>query len=118
MEHGFRFRQHEHLKGRNEIRDVFRRGKVVSCPGAKLFVLANGLPHNRIVITFPRKFGNAVVRNRARRVSREAYRLRRNAVKTGFDLALLLYPGQDVLEARLGQLELLFARSRLLIEAD
>jgi RNase P protein component len=65
---------------------------VVYCPGAKLFFFANDLPYNRIVITFARKFGNAVQRNRARRLGREAYRLMRDNCKAGYDLVLLLYP--------------------------
>jgi ribonuclease P protein component len=90
--HPFRFTREERLKGKDEIRAAFKRGKVVSCHGAKLFVLKNGLPGNRIAVTFARKFGNAVQRNRARRISREAYRLTRNRLNTGFDLALLVYP--------------------------
>lgn len=115
MDHGFRFRQHEHIKGRDEIRDVFKRGKVVSCPGARLFMLANGRSYNRIVFTFARKYGNAVERNLSRRLSREAYRLQRNSLKTGFDFSLLVYPGKDVLEARMDQLHTLFSRSALFI---
>jgi ribonuclease P protein component len=93
--HPFRFTRGERLKGRDEIRAAFKRGKVVSCPGAKLFVLKNGLPGNRIAVTFARKFGNAVQRNRARRISREAYRLTGNRLKTGFDLVLLVYPWES-----------------------
>jgi ribonuclease P protein component len=111
VDHGFRFRRKEHLKGRDEIRDVFKRGRVVSCSGAKLFILKNELPHNRIAFTFARKFGNAVERNRARRLSREAYRLTRNTIKPGFDLVLLVYPGKDVFNIRLEQLGGLFSRA-------
>ncbi|GHT77599.1 hypothetical protein FACS1894130_02420 [Spirochaetia bacterium] len=111
MDHGFRFRWKEHLKGRDEIRGAFKRGKVVSCSGAKLFIIKNKLPHNRIAFTFARKFGNAVERNRARRVSREAYRLQRNTLKTGFDLVLLIYPGKDVFNIRMEQLGILFSKA-------
>jgi hypothetical protein len=67
-----------------------------------LFILKNGLPGNRLVVTFARKFGNAVTRNRTRRVSREAYRLLKNRLKTGFDLVMLVYPaGQQRSVSRL-----------------
>ena len=56
----------------------------------KLFFLANELPYNRIAFTFIRKYGNAVERNRARRLSREAYRLMKGDLKTGYDLVLLI----------------------------
>jgi ribonuclease P protein component len=106
-----------------------------------LFILENGLPGNRLVVTFARKFGNAVKRNRARRVSREGYRLLKNRLKTGFDLVMLVYPaGQqrtasrlesasgletapvpavsatDCLAVRIGQLRNLFNRAGLFAE--
>jgi ribonuclease P protein component len=112
--HVFRFRQNERLKKKEEIRAVFNHGKGVNCPGAKLFRLENGLSHNRIAFTFARKFGNAVERNRARRLSREAYRFIRNRLKSGYDLVLLVYPGRDFLASRMDQLKTLFFKAGLL----
>jgi ribonuclease P protein component len=109
----FRFLRKEKLKKTDEIREVFNRRKVVSCPGAKLFTCSNGLPYNRIAFTFSRKFGNAVERNRSRRLSREAYRLLRNELRKGYDLVLLIYPGQDVFSVRMNQLRELFSRAGL-----
>jgi ribonuclease P protein component len=57
-----------------------------------LFFLENGLPHNRVVFTFARNYGNAVERNRAKRLGREAYRLLSSRLQGGFDLVLLIYP--------------------------
>jgi ribonuclease P protein component len=82
----------ERLKKNGDITGVFKKGRSVTCQGAKLFYLENGLSHNRIVFTFGRKYGNAVQRNRARRLGREAYRLLKGGVKTGYDLVLLAYP--------------------------
>jgi ribonuclease P protein component len=79
-----------------------------------LFVVRNELPYNRVVFTFARKFGNAVERNRARRLSREAYRLLRNALEPGFDLVLFLYPGGDSFGNRMEQLKILFRKAALL----
>jgi ribonuclease P protein component len=110
----FRFRRKEHLKKGEDIRRVFKQGRVVPCALAKLFVVRNELPYNRIVFTFARKFGNAVERNRARRLSREVYRLLRNALEPGFDLVLLLYPGGDSFDNRMEQLKILFRKAALL----
>jgi ribonuclease P protein component len=119
MEGDFRFRRMEHLKKGESIRRVFKQGRFVSCSRAKLFVARNQLPYNRIAFALARKFGNAAERNRARRLSREAYRLIRNALEPGFDLVLLLYPGEDSFDnkafsRRTEQLEILFRKAALL----
>jgi len=113
----------EHLKGRKEIREVFGKGKQFYCRGAKLFVLKNDLPYNRICFTFSRKFGNAVVRNHAKRLGREAFRLMRGRLCGGYDLVFLVYPPQDkeqpgkskiTFSEKAHQLEFLFAKAGLL----
>jgi ribonuclease P protein component len=127
----YRFPRKEKLKGRNEIREVFDRKKNVTCPGARLLMRRNGLQHNRIAFTFSRKFGNAVERNRSRRLSREAYRLLRNELRKGYDLVLLVYPegnlgpggprrsrpGRDDFNTRMDQLRNLFSRAGLFMSA-
>jgi ribonuclease P protein component len=71
------------------------------------------LPYNRIVFTFARKYGNAVNRNRARRVGREAYRHIRNELTAGYDLVLLVYPGKDRFARRMEQVRILFSKAGL-----
>jgi len=75
----------------------------------------NGLPYNRIAFTFPRKFGTAAQRNRSRRLSREVYRQLRSGLCKGYDLVLLVYPGQDVYLVRMEQMRGLFSRAGLVI---
>jgi ribonuclease P protein component len=118
VERVFRLKRDERLKRRDEIRAVFNRREAVSCSGARLFRLKNGLERNRIAFTFARRFGNAVERNRSRRVGREAYRLLKNRLESGYDLVLLVYPGRDFLADRIDQLETLFARAGLLAETE
>jgi ribonuclease P protein component len=112
----FRFRREEHLKGRNDIREVFGKGKRFGCRGAKLFVLKNKLPINRICFTFSRGFGTAVERNHSKRLGREAYRSLKPRLKYGYDLILLVYPTDTSLglNERMEQLKLLFARAGIL----
>jgi ribonuclease P protein component len=110
-----RFRRAERLKRRNEIREVFDKGRRTGCRGAKLFVLRNNLPRNRICFTFSRGFGNAVKRNRARRLGREAYRNLKSRLQCGYDLILLFYPeDSQTFAGRREQLEYLFTRAGLL----
>ena len=111
----FRFLREERLKKRDEIKKVFNCGKSVGCRGAKLFVLKNGLPLNRVCFTLSRGFASAVKRNRAKRLGREAYRALRPSLARGYDLVLLVYP-EDAsagLANRAGQLRYLFSKAGL-----
>ena len=108
----FRFRREEHLKKGSEIREVFKRGKRVACRGAKLFVLRNGLPRNRICFTFSRGFPGAVRRNRDKRLGREAYRALKPRLDGGYDLVFLMYP-EDPGADRPAQLGYLLAKAGL-----
>jgi ribonuclease P protein component len=112
----YRFRRKERLKRGEDIRRVFNRGKTAVCSGVKLFFLENGLSYNRIAFTFRRKFGNAVERNRSRRLSREAYRLSRKALKTGFDFVVLVSPGKDVYTTRIEQMRGVFLKAAMVAE--
>jgi len=112
-----RFRREEHLKRRKEIREVFGKGKQYSCLGAKLFILKNDLPNNRICFTFSKGkgFKSAVSRNRARRLGREAFRLIKHRLESGYDFILLVYPESEAaLSDRARQLDSLFSKAGLL----
>jgi ribonuclease P protein component len=113
----FRFKREEHLTGRDKIKDVFGKGRRIGCRGAKLFVLKNDLPCNRICFTCARGFTGAVERNRAKRLGREAYRNIKPRIKCGYDMILLVYPDNpDTSYAgRAGQLEHLLSGAGLLV---
>jgi ribonuclease P protein component len=70
--------------------------------------------------TLSRGFGNAVVRNRAKRLGREAFRLMKPHLSVGHDLILLVYPvskelsATETLSERIRKLESLFLKAGLL----
>jgi len=112
----YTFTRNEHLKNGDEIKKAFAHGRKTSCTGAKLFYLENGMKVNRVAFTFARKYGNAVERNRSRRLSREAYRLTKPRMKRGFDLVILVYPGGDDYQRRFHQLDSLFVKAGLITD--
>lgn len=57
-----------------------------------LFARPNGQPHSRLGITTTRRLGKAVIRNRARRIVREAYRTHRDQMPKGLDLVIVVRP--------------------------
>ena len=63
------------LKSNFQFRAVYDSGHSVGGKYIVLFCMENSLGINRLGITVSKKVGNSVVRNRARRVIRESYRL-------------------------------------------
>ena len=66
-----------YLRGSNDFQKVYRRGKRYDGVLMTAFVLPNNLSHDRLGVTASRKaLGNAVQRNRAKRLLKETFRLR------------------------------------------
>ena len=84
----------------NDFRRAYKRGKSHVSPLLVAYVLKNRLGCTRVGITTSKKIGNAVVRSRARRVLREAYRGLIGRVKPGYDL-WTMYAGADGLSFEL-----------------
>lgn len=82
----FRFTKAERLTRKKEFEKVFREGKVLKNGKIVLYVIPNGLQHSRLGLVVSRKVGNAVRRNRAKRLLREAYRLNKHLLTSHVDI--------------------------------
>ena len=60
-------------------------------PEFAIFARPNGMTQSRLGVTATRRLGKAVVRNRARRLVREAYRTHRDEFPAGFDLVVVAH---------------------------
>ncbi|MGD0572394.1 MAG: ribonuclease P protein component [Sedimentisphaerales bacterium] len=57
-----------------------------------LFARENGLDYPRLGISIGKSCGNAVVRNRLKRLLREAFRQNKQLIAPGFDFVVLMSP--------------------------
>jgi ribonuclease P protein component len=90
-----RFRPHEHLRRPADFEAVYDRRRSAADATLVVYVRENGLPHSRVGLSVSKKFGTAVRRNRIRRLLREAYRLEKADLPTGYDFVLIPRPQDD-----------------------
>lgn len=79
----------ERLKNNRDFRKVYNLGKSYGNKFLVLFLIKNNLSYNRVGFSISKKLGNSVVRNKVKRRIKEAYRLNKNDIKTGYDIILL-----------------------------
>jgi ribonuclease P protein component len=81
------------LTGSADFQRVRRTGKAYAHPLVILMTCPNGLDLSRFGITAGRRVGGAVVRNRAKRLLREAVRPHVARARPGWDIVLIARPG-------------------------
>jgi len=84
-----RFRPEHHLRRQRDFQRAYRQRCTASDDRLLVFGAANGLPYARLGLSVSRRVGNAVVRNRWKRLIREAFRLRREQLPKGIDLVVI-----------------------------
>ncbi|MDP5276079.1 ribonuclease P protein component [Chengkuizengella axinellae] len=84
MENKFR------LKKREDFNFIYRYGKSTANHQFVVYYKQNSIHHFRLGISVSKKTGNAVVRNRMRRVIKEIARHHEDKIKGGYDLIIIV----------------------------
>jgi len=84
-----RFLASEHLRRPADFEVVYATRVSVADNRVIVYGRPNGLELNRFGMSVSKKYGNAVHRNRIRRLYREAYRLTKSDLPSGMDLIVI-----------------------------
>jgi ribonuclease P protein component len=98
-----KFPKTDRILKRDEFRRVYEQGRKLHAQFFTAFILPSLNERPRIGITTTRKIGNAVERNRARRLLREAFRKNKWLVPAGVDIVINVK--RPLVEAAYGDLE-------------
>lgn len=77
------------LKENKDFRRLYYRGKSAASPCLVSYVMKNRAGRTRVGITSGKKIGNAVKRNRARRVIRSAFALYADRLSGNYDIVFV-----------------------------
>ncbi len=81
------------LKDNRDFLNLYKKGRYIASKYTVIYVKPNGRPFNRFGITAGKKIGNAVCRNRAKRLIRLAYRNSEIALPIGIDIVIVARSG-------------------------
>jgi ribonuclease P protein component len=112
-----RFRRGDRLKKRYEFRQAQLSGRRIHTPHFLIVVQPNALQNTRLGITVTKKVGNAVQRNRIKRVVREVFRQNRSMFPNSHDLVFIAKRGSTDIDYGTLLNELRRAAKRLRPEA-
>jgi len=91
----------ERLRRRADFERVFEKGVRTHTRLMTVIILPNGLAASRLGVSATKKLGDAVRRNRAKRLIREVFR--RNKPETAVDIVVI--PRRELFETRFAGLE-------------
>ena len=83
------FKKSQRLLSNDEFKVVLARNCCVSNELVKLYIAENALGSPRLGISVSKACGNAIVRNRLKRLAREAFRLEQHNIPGGYDYLLI-----------------------------
>lgn len=79
----------EAIKFNREFKSLYYQGGSEVSRTVVIYYKKNRLSKNRLGLTVSKSIGNAVRRNRVKRLLKENYRLRENRIKKGYDIVLV-----------------------------
>jgi len=93
----------QRLRRERDFDRVFAEGKVIRTKELIVRAAPNGLGFPRLGLSVGKAVGNAVIRNRVKRVLREAFRLNKHLLPGGYDLVVV--PRREWKDYRLAAVE-------------
>ncbi len=78
---------------------LYKKGTAVFSRDFTLYFMPNRLPFNRLGITVGKKVGNAVTRNRIKRIIRSAYSENEISFPIGYDIVISAKPSASLLKS-------------------
>lgn len=84
------FTKVERVKRRNDFRKIFANGIFIKSNAYNYLILKNDLSFSRIGIIASKKVGNAVIRNKEKRIVRELFRSNKDKLLQNTDILIFL----------------------------
>jgi ribonuclease P protein component len=88
----FSFPKKKRLINNSQFKAVMARGMRRSNGVLVLYMAQNALEYSRLGVSVGKSYGNAVVRNRLKRLMREAFRQNQERIPVGFDYVMMISP--------------------------
>jgi len=88
----FSFPKEKRLVSNRQFKAVLARGQRLSNELLTLYVAENDCGYPRLGVSVSKSCGNAVVRNRLKRLLREAFRQSQDSIPASFDYLLMISP--------------------------